>query len=442
MKLKKVFGSVLNVKIGNSHFQTIFWLILFSISIFITSAILATHFEIACEKGKLLCWIADLSIYWRLLIISIIMILGVGVSYILFAFLKNGLVSSNNLTRKILIFSGIGIFVIISALSLINLFIQYPERINGVLKSLLTNPGGYFAFITGVFTLIGTIIAIQSIVEMKRTITSYPQLLDRLAELIENTDDSDEGVMIVSYFVLPGFWQDTSERRRKRLMNALKLRNRKIQAICLNDIEHMQMLLTIAELKNNTSDTSDIITSEEICRFQEKSMRVLHNYSGSKYFDANEETVKDDKKFNDYRCVPVTLSWEDMPPYYFFVSDHRAIIVTPVGLPRPVGEFKEKAKESSNLINDIIFRKSGADTNSEVLEALINELIPQNIEKKTIKQKSAQDAAQDAARGSGGNVDTLGFETTDRLIIHNLQKIFRNLKNSSNAQKFQINNGK
>lgn len=327
------------------------------------------------------------------------------------------------------------LFMVIIGISVILLVVFYrqtnDERIAWLIRFFTETPGGLFGIVMGALTLIGTLVALQSIIEMKHTITSYPQLLDRLAELIENTDDSNDGIMIVSYFVVPGFWQDTSISRKLRLENALRNPKRKIQAICLGENEHMQMLLTIAELKNNTDERK---SSKEVYEFQEKSMRILHSYAGTKYSLIDGKKALDEGKSEHYRINPVTLSWKDMPPYYFFVTDHRAIIVTPVGLPRPADTFKNEAIASSIFINNIIYQIGDLEETPKQLEKLIDKVIPPRANKKiTHEQNDAQNDAQNAARGSGGDVDTLGFETTDRLIIHNLQRIFLNLKNSTNA---------
>lgn len=286
-------------------------------------------------------------------------------------------------------------------------------------------PGGIFTFITGFATVIGTLIAIQTIIEMKHTITSYPQLLERVTELIKNSPDTTEGVRIISYSPLSGFWQVKSGNLKTNFEKELADKNRKIKIICLNEDDHLKLLLTIASKRRRAENEG--ISDEMVLNFQIRCDNILQLINGDESYSRKmTATLPWCQKTEYCRYTPIRLCWDDMPPYYFFVSDHRAIIVTPVGLPT----IEKKLNRISHIIKQINeYKEENNDKKIRKRRTKLLNLINNRIERNLSVQQVAS-----KQKDVGAHVETLGFETTDRSIIQNLQKVFDDLESFHETQ--------
>ena len=414
------------------HRYTIFTVFVLSIIIFIFSAILAGHSENGnmpiLENFRYLrdAGLADtlkfIHNYYTEIIIGTIGIFGIVFGIIgilivicLFRFLlceqkqKKPELATIKLTRpnddrKQ---SNILPWLFFSFIFLISIFITFdflagpPAYYHDVFVMLLSNSGGLFALVAGMFTLMGTYIAIQSIIEMKHTITSYPQLLERVTALIEKASDTTEGVRIISYSPLSGFWQVKSDNLKKNFEKKLANKKRKIRIICLEEKDHLKLLLTIARKRYGLKDE---ISADTLLDFQIQCNSLLHGF---------------ESKPDACRTKPTRLSWNDMPPYYFFVSDYRSIVVTPVGLPNEE-EFIGDHRIIENIDQYLNANKYGV---TESHRSVFSDLIKEQIKPSLDDPKNSQ-----VQLDVGAHVETLGFETTDRSIIQKLQHIFDDLE--------------
>jgi hypothetical protein len=256
-------------------------------------------------------------------------------------------------TATTLVITVIWVFVLIA-------FIDKPNWIK-VAIVVLTNPGGIFALITGAATLIGTYIAVHSILEMKHTITSFPQLMERVTHLInDKSKDPDMGVLYLAFTPLPGSW-NAGSRTAKNLKNALGDPDNKIRVACLklgDDEDHTKFL----NLFKDKEMPSGKVSQEVINEYHAECVNIASVLKGSEY-----DNLTGKKKAAKYLSALHELEDAKMPGYYFFVSSERAIVAIPVGMP-------------------------------------------------TLKHPTIT--------GNAVNVQTLGFETTDRQIIDMLQKEF------------------
>lgn len=294
------------------------------------------------------------------------------------------------------------LFIIITAVVILSLMLfrskSTQEVFNFWFNKILTDfPGGLFTFITGAATLIGTLIAIQSIIEMKHTITSYPQLIERITELIDKAEDHHDGTQICCYSPLPGFWQITSDKVKENFQGKLQDRKRKIQIVCLKKIDHIKLLLTIAKIRNK--DDGNKISGIELLDFQTECNNTLDIFENS--------------KDNGFKAKPHYLEWSKMPYYYFFVSAHRAIIVTPFGLPIIDHDVLDSTCEAI-LENSTGQNGIARDDAIIKIDSMITKESDFIINSRKLTNKA--------------HVATLGFETTDRSIIDSLQKQFRTLR--------------
>ena len=271
--------------------------------------------------------------------------------------------------------------VVLSLLVFVSfLFVHYYQ-----IEFLSDNIGGLFIILMGVITVIGVYLAIKSIVDMKQTITSYPQLVNSLIDLIEKPTKE---IRIVSYFVLPGYWQ-VGKILRKQLKDELFKKRDKIKIACINESEHLNLLIDIAIKGTNEFPE---VTEKNI---EDVSKRIM-----------NFQTMCEKDLLSHFtKNAPDRRSWQELPNFYFFVTDERAIIVTPVGLPKLndnidrdrinliVNQMNQNPKNNQDIINS--------------LKVLIND---------TLNQSSNNNIS--------AKVFSLGFETNDPFIINMLWEEF------------------
>jgi len=248
-------------------------------------------------------------------------------------------------------------------------------------KHFFIDPGGLFTIIIGIATVIGVYLAIKDIDSLKyKEITSYPQFMENLINLI---NDSSGEIRFVSYFVLPGYFQVRKEQG-DRLKNEIYSARDRVKIVCINTIEHLSFLIDISIKGTNkfppVPTTNITLAAQRI----EEMQRITEH-----------------ELLSHFNHKPARLSWHEMPNYYFFVTNERAIIVTPVGLP------KLNAKINKGMRNSIVSKMNDKKNVIKSLESLINKTLTDG----SIKKESAK-------------IDTLGFETTDQNIIDMLWKEF------------------
>jgi len=249
-------------------------------------------------------------------------------------------------------------------------------------KHFFIDPGGLFTVIIGTATVIGVYFAIKDIDSLKyKEITSFPQFVENLINLI---NDSSGEIRFVSYFVLPGYFQvrkEQGERLKKEIYNA---RNR-IKIVCINTLEHLSFLIDI--LIKGTNKFPPVVPPIDL------------NIAAQRIEEMQRITEQD--LLPNFKHTPIRSSWQEMPNYYFFVTNERAIIVTPVGLP------KLNTKIDKRSLKSIALKMNNKENVLKPLESLIDKILKAGI----MKKESAK-------------IDTLGFETTDQNIIEMLWREF------------------
>jgi hypothetical protein len=199
---------------------------------------------------------------------------------------------------------------------------------------------------------------------MKHTITSYSQLMESITNLIESSNGE---IRIVSYFILPGYWQVKNNSIKGAFAKALEDAKDRINIVCLEPKEHLSIVIDLAK-KGTPSYPVGKADGSKIIAFQEQCENILLNF---------------------HAFPPKRLNWNKLPYYYFYVTRERAIIVTPVGLP----------KINRNIVT-MLAEISDENHINYILSTLSNSSI------------------------ENGKVDTLGFETSDHNIIEMLWSKF------------------
>ena len=242
------------------------------------------------------------------------------------------------------------------------------------------NTGGIFTILIGLVTVFGIYLAIIQIREQKSIITTYSQLMDNLTALLN--DKNSKEIKIVSHFILPGFWQVADDTKRKNFYDAVKTHTNKIKITCINREEHLSTLIDMAK-KGIPPAFKKAITKNDIIDFQEKCEGLLAQIN------------MNDKK---------RLSHSKIPHYFFFVSNKRAIIITPVGLPIPNNETLNDIKSIG--YSSIIDNKD----DNEYIDKSLSKSIP-------VKSEETK-------------VHTLGFATADQNIIDMLWELYDKISES------------
>jgi len=248
-------------------------------------------------------------------------------------------------------------------------------------KHFFIDPGGLFTVIIGIATFIGVYLAIKDIEKMNyKEITSFPQFMENLINLI---NDSSGEIRFVSYFALPGYFQ-VRKKQWERLKKELFIKRDSVKIVCINTIEHLSFLIDISikgtKIFPPVPTTSITLAAQGIEEYQRITEHEL-----LPHFNHN----------------PVRLSWQQMPNYYFFVTNERAIIVTPVGLP------KLNTKINKRMLNSIVRKMKNNENVIKPLESLINKILKERLTEK-----------------ESAKIDTLGFDTKDQNIIDMLWKEF------------------
>lgn len=182
----------------------------------------------------------------------------------------------------------------------------------------IENPGGFFALVTGFATLVGTYFAVHSILEMKHSISSFPQLVDRITNLINGTEGTKEPVRILSYSIQPGAW-NVDKGTRKRLYDALRNPKVKIEAVVLNNDAHKDLLSKF--VGKPSIALGEVITDDIKDKFHKECESLIENI---------QSTLRDE----GCEGIIIPKAFSEMPGYYFFVSADRAIFSVTVEMPR------------------------------------------------------------------------------------------------------------
>jgi hypothetical protein len=212
------------------------------------------------------------------------------------------------------------------------LAIESGGSLSGILyiicKYMLHEPGGYFALLTGILTVIGTYMAVHAILEVRQTITSFPQLLDRLTFMLDEEDkDPDLGVCFLAKTPLTGSW-NVPKRFSKNLENALCKPTTKVTLACLEfgaTKAHEQFLNLFID---KAMPIGKSIKKDDVEAYI-KTCTVVEDVITGRIRDPKTAQYKDVNRIGEV----IGLGDDQMPDYYFFFSSERAIIVVPVNMP-------------------------------------------------------------------------------------------------------------
>jgi len=178
---------------------------------------------------------------------------------------------------------------------------------------LIKNPGGLFAIVSGVATFIGVYITLQSIHELRQTISSFPELVDRVCDLIDSTRVNTPSNDYIRFMAFTPFIGSLSlpERETNRLRSKLVAEAAKVEIVCLDkkDLQAFHQLFL-----GRITDRGKI-SQEIIDQVYKDTETILDTWNGTKR--------------------PKRKSQDRLPGYYLFANSRRAILAMPFFMPLP-----------------------------------------------------------------------------------------------------------
>lgn len=201
------------------------------------------------------------------------------------------------------------------------------DRPNFLMFCLRHDPGGIFAVVIGTATVIGLYYTWQSLREIKRIISSFSDLIDRLCEMAKFATP-DSPLKILAYTPAIGFLSQPIDDW-NRLRNALDQKDKGLpitEIICLRE-QDLDIWHKLFEGRITLRGKVDRAMTEEATSAANILLEHLCESSVSKIKGTG----------NVHR-----LPWRYMPGFYLFMVRERAIIVTPLFLPFPKGAPKDR----------------------------------------------------------------------------------------------------
>ncbi|MBG0794465.1 hypothetical protein IYY11_14000 [Methylocystis sp. H62] len=190
--------------------------------------------------------------------------------------------------------------------------VEWPSR-------LTNNPGGWFAIATGVASVLGVYLTLANVLDLRNSITSFASFLNKVDELIDETEESDYLRMMVltpamGCLVLPPrIWRSVADK--------IKRHDRAVELTCLckdDEEKWFESYKRGAEEGDLASMTKRIADGiDESCLIRQTLRQKAAQSAGDKHI------------------VPIEAKWDEMPQYYLIANRRRAIIVVPFFLPSP-----------------------------------------------------------------------------------------------------------
>jgi hypothetical protein len=188
------------------------------------------------------------------------------------------------------------------------------------------DPGGIFAAFTGVATIYGLAFTIQSLREIRRTISSFPELIDRVEEMAATATES-QPLKILAYTPAVG-------------------------KLALRDHDWTRFRKAITRDSAEGRPTTNIVCLErddlgvwhrlfEGRRTLKKKLQLEDVDAATDAAESLLDRLQQKDSFGKMVAGTVhRLPWHLMPGFYVFFTRKRALIVTPLFLPFPRGAPK------------------------------------------------------------------------------------------------------
>jgi hypothetical protein len=211
------------------------------------------------------------------------------------------------------------------------------------------DPGGLFAAFMGLVTILGFAFTLHDLREMRRRITTFPDLIDRLTVMLSSRGSDD--VRFLCYTPALGYiaLEDSEFKKFYDAMRGTTAQDMpRLDMICLNknDLADWHNLFQKRRTRRKRFESPD--TSGNAPRQNDNAPKQKTSMPGlvdaplaAAATKVGERIVTDMIEEFDLAGEKEPrlkrLPFEFLPGYYFFVSSSRAIVVAPLQLPFPKG---------------------------------------------------------------------------------------------------------
>jgi len=238
----------------------------------------------------------------------------------------------------------------------------------GFLHSMRHDPGGVFAVFMGLLTVIGFALTLQGLWEIRRTITSFSDLIFRLNKML-NAAKEGETVRMLCYTPSLGYIA-LDEREFSRFAAAVTGMHPndtpRAEMICLgrHELGEWHELFIGRQTRRKRIEKED--SSQTELHVPKRLGEVTSAVAAAATSRGEKIVTKLTTGMNDPTDAVKRLPPEFMPGYYFFFSNDRAILAAPLYLPFAKGTPKEIQKRLPPVADMI-----GFETNDK---GMINDL--------------------------------------------------------------------
>jgi len=271
---------------------------------------------------------------------------------------------------------------------------QPPPNQSGLSFLMQHDPGGLFAAFMAVLTVVGFALTLQGLWEIRRTITSFSDLIFRLSKMLKSVKEG-QTVRMLCYTPSLGYIA-LEEREFNGFANLVteKLLNDKPRAelICLSKqaLEDWHNLFIGRQTRRKRIDPEDTHSGEPVLSKKPGEVTPIVATAASRRAERIASRLNESD--NDCASSVKRLPLEFMPGYYFFFTDERAILVAPLYLPFPTGTPKAIQKRLPPVADMI-----GFETNDKAMISDLQQLfdfyqrLPSNFVAETTERISARD---------------------------------------------------
>jgi len=257
------------------------------------------------------------------------------------------------------------------------------------------DPGGVFAAFMGLVTIIGFAYTLHDLREMRRRITTFPELIDRLSAMLNKVKD-DDVVRILAYTPALGYLalEDKEFKAFERAIHDWKSNNEpRAEVICLSEKDlrewHNLFVGRQTRRKKFEEDEADETEFDEETSPGSQSrvedgvvspkLASAATFAGEDILDrlmakspkpngiTKAKGMAKRKSSQDARVK--RLPFEFLPGYYFFLSSDRAIVAAPLQLPFPKGAPKKTQEKLRGTVQML-----GFETNDRAIIRDLNDL--------------------------------------------------------------------
>jgi hypothetical protein len=232
--------------------------------------------------------------------------------------------------------------------------INAEKRDSLIEKLILKDPGGLFAAFMGLVTIIGFAVTLHDLREIRRRITTFPDLISRLNSMLKDLGQNDV-LRFLAYTPSLGYiaLEDRDFIEFYRAVVGLDANNKpKVDMVCLSkkDLKEWHDLFIGRRTRRKKLDTPGRVTAGGPQKPEEPG-RVDQNLADHATLEGEHivDLIAGEAVHSNDENRVSRLPFEFLPGYYFFVSPDRVLVVAPLQLPFPKGAPKSAQEKHGTV---------------------------------------------------------------------------------------------